>query len=72
MEKLRKLAPVFFSPTFWGLTLSAVFAILSHYNVLNAEVMEIIYKWLIGVTGVNIVWKGATKISGGTKETPAQ
>lgn len=64
MNWLRTNFPVLFSPTFWGLTLAALFAIADLYAWFRPELAEILRNWLIGVTGVNIVWKGATKLAG--------
>lgn len=64
MEYLRSKFPILFSPTFWGLTLSFIFKVLAYKEAADVELLNIISTWLISVTGVNIVWKGAKKIGG--------
>lgn len=65
MEWLKENAPLLFSPTFWGLTLSAFAGVVAHYAWLDQFMMETIATWILMVTGVNIVWRGASKIGGG-------
>jgi hypothetical protein len=64
MTWLKTYVPVLFSPTFWGLTLTAVFALASLHNWLPSADLDIVWKWLLGVTGVGIIYKSANKLSG--------
>jgi tellurite resistance protein TehA-like permease len=64
MTWLKTNLPILFSPTFWGLTFSAVFAVLALYEVADQALLEIIRNWLFAITGVNIVWKASTKVAG--------
>ena len=64
MNYIRENAPLLLSPTFWGLTLTGLFATAELYAWVDPELMKIVYTWLLGVTGVNIVWKTGQKISG--------
>ena len=63
MEFIKKYAPLLLSVTFWGLTLSAFAGIVAHYGWLDEFMMQTISEWLFTVTGVNVIWKGAKKIS---------
>lgn len=62
MTSLKAFAPIFWSKTFWGLTLSAVFSIFALYGWIDAKLMAILATWTLEVTGVNIIWKAAKKI----------
>ena len=64
MKFLKTYAPILLSPTFWGLTLSAFAKIVALNAWLDAPTMDITANWIMAVTGVNIVWKGAKKVSG--------
>jgi len=64
MKTLKAKAPILFSPTFWGLTFTAVFSVLGYYEVADEGLLTIIATWLAGITGVNIVWKFGKKVSG--------
>jgi hypothetical protein len=64
MDWLKKNVPLFYSPTFWGLTLTALFALASLHSWLPSADLDIIWKWTLGVTGVNIIWKSANKLNG--------
>ena len=62
MEWLKKFAPIFWSKTFWGFTLSALFEVAALYGWIDQALMEILAKFVFTITGVNVIWKGATKI----------
>jgi len=62
MFSLKQFAPVLWSKTFWGFTLSAIFKVFALYGWLDVELMEILSSWVFTVTGVNVVWKAAKKI----------
>lgn len=64
MQWLKTNFPILFSPTFWGLTLSAFFQMVELYQWMSPELANILTTWLIGITGVNILWKTANKVSG--------
>lgn len=63
MELLRRFAPVFWSKTFWGLTLAMIFKVAAFYGWAEPGLLDIISTWIFGVTGVNIIWKTAKKIN---------
>lgn len=60
---LKTFAPVLWSKTFWGFTLSAVFKIFALYGWIDTGLMEILATWVFTVTGVNVIWKGAKKVA---------
>lgn len=64
MNYLKENAPILFSPTFWGLTFTAIFSVLGYYEVADEGLLTIIATWLGGITGVNIVWKFGKKVAG--------
>ena len=64
MNFLREHTPILFSPTFWGLTFSAGFAVLGYYEVADEQLLTIIATYLVSITGVNIVWKFGNKVAG--------
>lgn len=59
---LKQHFPVLFSPTFWGVTFTAVFATLAHYKVLDEWLLNTIAIWIGSVTGVGFTWKTASKV----------
>ena len=63
MDKIKSLFPILFSPTFYGLTLSFLFRVASFYGWADEQLLLILSNWLASVTGVNIIWKSATKIN---------
>ena len=64
MTWIKTNVPVVFSPTFWGLTFTAIFSVLGYYEVADQGLLTIIATWLGSITGVNIVWKFGKKIAG--------
>ncbi len=64
MKFLKEKMPILYSPTFWGLTFTAVFSLLGYYEVADEYLLNVIATWLAGITGVNILWKFGNKVSG--------
>ena len=63
MEFIKKHVPILLSPTFWGITLSAFAKIIALNGWMDGPNMSIIAEWILMATGVNVIWKGAKKIS---------
>lgn len=51
-----------FSATFWGLTFAGLFKIAALKGWADEATLNIIFEWLVGVTGVNILWKFGKKV----------
>lgn len=64
MTWLKVNIPVLFSPTFWGVTLTAFFGLAEAWQWFKPEIADILVKWSASVVGVNIVWKFGKKFSG--------
>ena len=64
MNWLRQNIPLFFSPTFWGLTFAGLFKLAALHNWLPEADLDIVAAWLVGITGVNVIWKAAKKSAG--------
>ncbi len=63
MVWLKKHFSILFSPTFWGLTFAGLFKLAALKGWSDEATLNIAFEWLVGVTGVNIVWKFANKIN---------
>ena len=63
MEFIKEKMPILYSPTFWGLTFTAVFSLLGYYEVADEYLLNVIATWLAGITGVRNVWRTAEKIN---------
>jgi hypothetical protein len=64
---LKVNVPILFSKVFWGLTLAALFRVASLNGWTDEATLNIVSDWLIGITGVNIIYKAAVKVAGQPK-----
>jgi len=64
MVWLRKNFKVLFSPIFWGWTLAAIVEIGISAGWWDSGIADILFKWIVAVTGTGTVLKFGKKVAG--------